>query len=250
MNDLNTDRQRITKEVQQQAADLVIASGKDAHNILVVDGADFPAGIVGLVAARLAERFHRPALLIERGETISRGSARSIKDFSIIEALTECGDLFEKFGGHAAAAGFSIRNDRLAELEQRLIAIGKRDITPAMLTPRLDYDGELQLGTLSAELVDHLGMLEPFGHGNGEPLWVSHGVQVVEARTMGGENQHLKLKLAHGHHQSIEAVWWRQGEHLAALSRRPKVDIAYTLEINTWNNRRSVQLKLKDLRLI
>lgn len=246
LNQLNQERQQLTKTVQQQAHALAVESGKDQQRIIILNGAEFPAGVVGLVAARLVEAFGRPVLLLERGETSSRGSARSINGFSMIDALTEISDVFEKFGGHSMAAGFTVRNEQLPELEQRLQAIAVRDITDQMLTPQLAYDAELTLDQPSLDLIDQLALLEPFGHGNPVPVWVSRGVQVVDAWTMGRERQHLKLRLWDGRAQ-VEAIWWRKGEHLAAFQNKPYVDVAYTLEANDYAAQRRVQLMVKDM---
>lgn len=243
---INHQRQVLTKEVQRAAHDLAISSGKHAQRVIILDGAGFPAGVVGLVAARLVEAFGRPVLLLERGDVTSRGSARSIIGFSIIDALTEVGDLFEKFGGHTMAAGFTIRNDRLSELEARLQTIAARDLLDDLLTPQLSYDAELSLADHSLDLIDQLALLEPYGHGNAEPVWVSRGLKVVEARALGKDRQHLKLRLFDG--QTVaEALWWRNAEHIAGFANNPRVDIAYTLEANEYNGKRRVQMIVKDV---
>ncbi len=246
LNAINFQRQVLTKEVQRLAYELAIASGKHQRRVIILDGAEFPAGVVGLVAGRLVEAFGRPVLLLERGETTSRGSARSIPGFSLIDALTEVGDLFDKFGGHTMAAGFTIQNGRLPELEARLQAIARRDLPDDLLTPRLQYDGELTLQQHSLELVEQIAQLEPYGHGNVEPLWVSRGLKVVDVRTLGKEQQHLKLRLFDGR-SAVEALWWRSAEHRQAFAHCPRVDVAYTLSTNEYLGRRRVQLIVKEI---
>lgn len=243
---INVERQTLTKDVQQRAHDLAIASGKHEDRVVILDGADFPAGVVGLVAARLVESFARPVLLLERGETTSRGSARSINGFSMIDALTEIGDVFEKFGGHTMAAGFTVRNERLHEFETRLQSIAAREITDDMLTPRLHYDAELRLDQPGLALIEQLALLEPYGHGNAEPTWVSRHVRVIDAFAMGRERQHLKLWLSDGR-SKVEAVWWRNGGHQPAFAHKPLVDVAYTLDCNEYMGQRRVQLVIKDI---
>jgi single-stranded-DNA-specific exonuclease len=246
LNTINLQRQTLTKEVQQRAHELALSSGKDQQRIIVLDNKDFPSGVVGLVAARLVETWGRPVLLLERGEISSRGSARSVEGFSIIGALTEIGELFEKFGGHTMAAGFTIATDRLPELESRLQTIAARDLPDDLLTPRLYYDAELPLSQLNVELVEQLAELEPYGHGNPEPVWVTRGLKVVDAFAMGKERQHLKLRLFDGR-ATIDALWWRNAEHAAALSNCPRVDVAYTVALNEYMGRRRVQLVVKEL---
>jgi len=244
---INEQRQQLTKEVHLRAQELALAGRKERKRLIVLDGAEFPAGIVGLVAARLVETFGRPVLLIERSEHISRGSARSIAGFSIIDALTEAGELFEKFGGHARAAGFSIRNDRIAELERRLLEIAERDLGDELLVSRLHYDSDIALSAIHPDFVDQLAMLEPFGEANPEPLWVAHGVRIVDVKTIGREQQHLKLRVTDGR-AVHEAVWWRAAEQRRSLTSGSSIDIAFTVERDEYNGRERVQLVVKDIR--
>lgn len=249
LDSYNVRRQELTTEVIERAKELAQTSGKLDRRILVLDGEGFPSGIVGLVASRLVETFGRPVLLLERGDELCRGSARSITGFSIIDALSECGDLFTKFGGHAMAAGFSIVPANLPALEERLGAIGMQKIDDDMLERKLQYDAELPLASQSMTLADQIGLLQPFGHGNDEPVWVTRDVRVVEARRMGKQAQHLKLRLHDGLGSAGEAVAWNMGDRAAEFPRNVRVDIAYTLELNEWQGRRTLQMKVKDLRL-
>jgi single-stranded-DNA-specific exonuclease len=247
LNDINIKRQALSAEVLAKAQELAQSGGKSDNRILVLDGEGFPAGIVGLVAGKLVEIFGRPVLLLERGEDVCRGSARSITGFSIVDALTECADVFTKFGGHAMAAGFTLPPGKLAELETRLQVIGLRDLTDEMLEPKLTYDAPLALADHSFDLIDQIALLEPFGHGNPEPLWASFGLHVVDARSMGNEQQHLKLRVRDDAGRFGEVVAWRQGHRLAEFMGRVRVDIAYTLEVNEWNNRQRIQMNAKHL---
>lgn len=246
LNAINLQRQTLTKDVQQAAYELAVKSGRHEQRVIILNGADFPAGVVGLVAARLVEMFGRPVLLLERGELTSRGSGRSIAGFSIIDALTEVGHLFEKFGGHTMAAGFTINNAHLPELEARLNAIAQRDLADDLLVPRLLYDAELTLGQHSLELIDQIAQLEPYGHGNPEPVWVSRSLKVIDVRTMGKDRQHLKLRLFDGQ-TAVDALWWRNAERIDAFARNPRVDVAYTLSTNDYLGKRRVQLIVKDI---
>ncbi|GAC1649814.1 MAG: single-stranded-DNA-specific exonuclease RecJ [Herpetosiphon sp.] len=181
LDELNVRRQHMTRNVQQAATEMVVERGQEDRRILLLDSVDFPAGVVGLVAGRLVDVFSRPVLLLERGAEISHGSARSVTGFSLVEALAECADLFEKFGGHAMAAGFTIKTARLPELETRLEAIGVRCLTDEMLSSRLEYDAEIPLGVVSLDLIDQVSQLEPFGFGNPEPLYVTRNVRRAAA---------------------------------------------------------------------
>jgi single-stranded-DNA-specific exonuclease len=204
--------------------------------------------VVGLVASRLVDELGRPVLLIERGETESRGSARSIPGVNIIEALQECAELFVRFGGHAAAAGFTIPNARLPELEARLEAIVGTALADVDLTPELYIDAAVDLGRISWDLLAELQQLEPFGQGNPQPVLVSADVEVMDVRARGAEGQHLKLVVRRNGGAPQEAIGFRLGHLAEHLRRHRRIDIAYTLEVNEWNGERKLQLNLKDFR--
>ncbi|HEY7598549.1 MAG TPA: single-stranded-DNA-specific exonuclease RecJ, partial [Candidatus Limnocylindrales bacterium] len=180
LNAANRRRQELTREVQQSALATIRELGKDANRIVILDGADYQAGLVGLVAAKLVEELARPVLLLERGPETSRGSARSVPGFNMIEALTECDDLFVRYGGHSAAAGFTIANDRLPELEQRLLRYAETRL-PDQPDPTLDIHAEAPLSALTWELHAQLAALEPFGQANAQPVLMSRRVRVSGA---------------------------------------------------------------------
>ena len=248
LNRTNRERQELTKRVQEAARNKAEAEGKQLKRIVVIDDAEFPAGVVGLVAGTLVEEWGRPVLLIERGEHESRGSARSVAGFSIIDALTSCKELFVRFGGHAAAAGFTIANAQIEVLDARLQELAASALTEEMLTPTLHIDAEVELGSLNWDLLSDLGRLEPFGQANQQPVLMSSAVEVADARTRGADQQHLRLLLRKNGGPTIEAIAFRMGHLADALRRHPQIDIAYTLEAREWNGERSLQLNVKDLR--
>lgn len=247
LNEINVQRQQLTQRLVEHAQELVLSGDKGNDRIIVIHDEAFAAGVVGLVAARLVEQFARPVLVLERGAETSRGSARSVAGFSIIDVLTETGELLDKFGGHTMAAGFTIRNERLPEFEAQLQAIAARDLRQDMLTPRLQIDAELALNDISLDLIDSLALLEPFGHGNPEPLWATRDLRVVDMRTVGRMQQHLKLRLSDGR-KAIDALWWRAAHHSAAIREWSKVDVAYTLSSDTYGGQRKVRLEVQDIR--
>lgn len=248
LNQTNRARQELTKKVQAAAIAMAEADGRNQRRIVVIDGPDFPAGVVGLVAGKLVEEWGRPVLLIERGPETSRGSARSVPGFSIIDALTGCKDLFVRFGGHSAAAGFTIANENIPDLDARLQAIAAEQLTDEMLQPSLRVDAEVDLNDLSWELLADLAQLEPFGQANPQPTLMSAGVDVVDVRTRGGDGQHLSLLLRKDGGTTYEAIAFRLGHLADALRRHPRIDVLYTLEANEWQGEHKLQLKIKDFR--
>jgi single-stranded-DNA-specific exonuclease len=249
LNLANRQRQDLTKEVQADARERIRALGKETQRIIILDDAGFQAGIVGLVAAKLVDEFARPVMLIERGETTSRGSARSIPGFNIIDALSSCADLFVRFGGHSAAAGFTLPNERLPEMEQQLLAYAAEHLPEELPAPQLQIDAETPLGALNWELLEHLAVLEPFGQANPQPVLMSRRVRVTRAQARGADGQHLKMRLDDGNGSpTYDAIAFRLG-HLVEHFQQPRmIDIAYTLEANIWNGKRSLQLNIKDFR--
>jgi single-stranded-DNA-specific exonuclease len=234
--------------MQARALELAKSRGKDKNQVVVLDDAEFPAGIVGLVAARVVEELARPVVLIERGDQDSRGSARSVPGFNIVEALNDSRELFVRHGGHAAAAGFTIPTDRIEELEARLLAYAATRL-PETPESALDIDAETPLANLSWELLEQLSTLEPFGQANPQPVLMSRRVRVGMAATRGAEGQHLKLRLDDGERGApFEAIAFRLGHLAGYFERHPWLDIAYTFEAHEWNGHRSLQLNIKDLR--
>ncbi len=244
LDGLNRERQRMTHEAHQIARGQVLRAGGDGLLLFAADRA-FRPGIVGLVASRLLDEFYRPAVVVEMGERVSRGSCRSIAGFHITRALEACDDLLLRFGGHAAAAGFQVRNDHLKPLAHRLQTIAADWLREEDLTPVLAVDAEVPLPQMSWELLDALSQLEPCGCGNPQPVFMSRGVDVRSHRAVGREGKHLKLALSDG-----VATWDAIGFRLGAWADRlpPRVDLAYRLELNEWRGRRSLQLNVQDIR--
>jgi single-stranded-DNA-specific exonuclease len=248
LNRTNRERQDLTREVQAAARELAATSRRDQQRIVVLADAAFPAGVVGLVAGKLAEEWGRPVLLIEQGDQQSRGSARSVPGFSLIEALSSRPELFVRFGGHAAAAGFTIENANLAALEAHMLSLAETQLSAEGVAPTLTIDAALSLHELGWDLHAELERLEPFGQANPTPTLMSAGVEVAEVRQRGTEGQHMSLRLRQNGGPIFEAIAFRMGHLADPLRRHPHIDIAYNLDVNEWNNDRRLQIKLRDFR--
>jgi single-stranded-DNA-specific exonuclease len=244
LNNLNRRRQRITAETQEQSRRQAMAQGDDVP-LLFAASPDFLDGVVGLAAGRLCEEFYRPAVVVHVGETFSRGSARSIPEFHITEALDQCSDLLIRHGGHAAAAGFTVRSQDLPLLAQRLRALAAEALADKTLQPTLFIDAEVGLGELNRQMYDWLARLEPFGYANPVPIFLTRRVRVAKSRAVGTDRSHLKLTLSDGRVR-WSAIAFRQGHWLGRLP--PYVDVAYQFELNRWNGREQLQLNVRDLR--
>jgi single-stranded-DNA-specific exonuclease len=193
---LNRERQRMTLEAQELAR-RKLEDGPETP-ILIVGDAGFHQGIIGLVASRLVESFGRPAAVYQQGDVESRGSCRSIVEYDITGGLRSCGELFERFGGHKAAAGFTIRSDRLIDMEQRLTEHASGLLRDVELSPCVEIDAAWPLEQLRSAEIKWLGKLQPHGVGNPDPTFLSRGVSVLEAKRVGEDSRHLKLRLKHG----------------------------------------------------
>jgi single-stranded-DNA-specific exonuclease len=166
----------------------------------------------------------------------------------MVDALTTCKELFVRFGGHAAAAGFTISNENIEALDTHLQRLAATALSEEMLTPTLTIDGQVELAQVGWPLFNELQQLEPFGQANQQPILMSSNVEVQDARTRGADGQHLRLLLRRNGGPTIEAIAFRMGHLTEALRRHPRIDIAYTLDAREWNNERNLQVNVKDLR--
>jgi single-stranded-DNA-specific exonuclease len=244
LNQQNLERQKLTREIQTQAEALALEGDRDSLLLFAVHP-EFNHGVVGLAASRLTETYYRPAIVGHYGEETTRCSCRSIPEFHITHALDECADLLVRHGGHAAAAGFTVRNENLFELVNRLRSIATRELGKRDLRLSLSADTEVPLSQLNFELLKQLEGLQPTGYGNPEPVFISRGVKVQSARTVGADAKHLKLSLTDGRF-TLDAIGFRLGDLLPNLP--PMVDVLYTFEANEYNGRTSLQLNLKDIK--
>ncbi|MCS7276971.1 MAG: single-stranded-DNA-specific exonuclease RecJ [Dehalococcoidia bacterium] len=242
LSSLNRERQRLTEAALARAREAV-ESGPGGHLIFVADP-DTPAGIVGLVASRLAEEYHRPAFVCERGEALSRGSARSIPGFDVAAALQSCSGLLIKHGGHPQAAGFTAPTQNLEALARMLTERAAREMEGADLSPCLEIDAVLPLRALRGELLGWLDRFRPHGPGNPEPVFVATGVTVADVRLAGPEGQHLRLKLKDG-----SVTWPAFGPRLGGKAPEvgQRVDVVYSV-VRERGDDVALELRLHDLR--
>ncbi|MFQ5408225.1 MAG: single-stranded-DNA-specific exonuclease RecJ [Anaerolineales bacterium] len=242
----NRKRRELTQTITDEARAIALAE-RDEY-LLFAAHESFNAGVVGLAASRLSEEYYRPAFVAEvRPDAgVSVGSARSIPEFNVSEVLDECSDLLVRYGGHAAAAGFTVTNENRPLLAERLRAAAADRLDGKDLRPTVSIDMEVPLRDLSFEVMSMLSKLEPCGYGNRIPVFVSRDVRVLSHRTVGREGKHLKFNVRAPDSASLEAIAFGYGDWAA---RMPAViDVVYELEINEWQGRRSLQLNVKDLR--
>jgi single-stranded-DNA-specific exonuclease len=239
---LNRERRRATEAAVALAGELL--EGEGDPPLIMLGHEELPSGIVGLVAARLAESRQRPAVVYQRGVRESRASARSIPQFHIADALTGCTELFVRHGGHRAAAGFTALNEKLPEIKERLIAAAAEALAGVDLTPALEIDAELPLAALRGEEIRWLGRLAPHGIGNREPRFLSRAAFVAERRAVGGDGQHLRLKLRDGA-VIWQAIAFRQTGD--GIEEGARADVVYSLSADRRTSD-GLELRVLDLR--
>ena len=238
----NTERQKLTTKAVLKAREQVLAQG--ISPLLIVGDRDYPGGIMGLVASRLTEEFYRPAIVIRTGDQISSGSCRSIPEFNIIQALTQCRHLFTHLGGHAQAAGFSLLTRNLPRLEEALLPLATKQLEGVDLHPKLDIDVEVRLSDLGGDTFPVMQKLAPFGRGNPAPTFLTRRVEVIDCRPMGNNGEHLRLKLKQGG-LVWDGVGFGLGNNLAKAS--VSLDIVYNLEVDRWGGQETLRLNILDL---
>ncbi|NLE76777.1 MAG: single-stranded-DNA-specific exonuclease RecJ, partial [Chloroflexi bacterium] len=245
LEELNQERRIYTQDAFQEALADLQERAAMSRPLLMVANDSFHPGIVGLVASKLTETFYRPSVVVEMGDPYSKGSARSIPEFHITDALDRCADLLVHHGGHAAAAGFTVSREKLPELEERLLALAEEALGQQDLAPSLEVDAEIPIAEASWSTVELIGALQPFGEENPTPRFLSRDVDLRDARPVGRDSRHLRVWLSHGQevHQGIAFNLAHRATELAA-----KIDVVYHLEVNEWNGESRVQLNLQDFR--
>ncbi|MHB1418157.1 MAG: single-stranded-DNA-specific exonuclease RecJ [Bacillota bacterium] len=213
--------------------------------VIVLASPFWHQGVIGIVASRVAEKYHRPTVLIALEGDIGKGSARSISGFDLYHSLEECRDLLIRFGGHRQAAGLSIEAGKIQQLREMLNHLAHAWLTEQQLFPSLTVDAEVFFTQLDWDTVNQLEQLEPHGFGNAAPVFTYRKALVTRWKAVGQKNEHLKLTLQ-GEEQEFDAIGF--GMAAAEIASGEEVDLAFYVERNKWNGRESIQLKLRDIR--
>jgi single-stranded-DNA-specific exonuclease len=252
LNSLNQERQRQTEQAVALATELLaIEDPEGSLPLIFIAHPDIPQGIAGLVASRLLDERYRPAVVCQTGEGQSRASCRSIPEFDMVGALRRQEKLLVRFGGHRLAAGFTVANDNLPALKRALLEHADETLLGVELSPALDIDAELPLARLRGEEIRWLQSFAPHGQGNPEPVFLSRGVLVAEARSIGNEGRHLRLKLRDG-----AVTWPAVGFDLGELAIEPgqRANVVYSLivdrrggDAHSAGSGKALELRVKDL---
>lgn len=243
----NRDRQKMQQKITELA--LTETETHDGKHFIVVAGDEWHQGVIGLAASRIAERLYRPTIVLSLKNGYGHGSARSIANFHLLNALDTCEDLFEQYGGHAAAAGMKIKRENIEALRQRLNEYAASMLADDDLVPELMIDALVTPQSMTLELVDELAAFEPFGAGNPKPVFITRDLLLREEPYI-MKDKHLKLRLFTKEGREFEAVWWDGIERSKGqtLKRNSRIELAYVPEANQWQGNRRLQLVVEDLR--
>ena len=247
LNSRNRERQKIQQEITKLA--FLETAEITNKNFVVVAGEGWHRGVIGLAASKIADKLYRPTIVLSIEDGVAHGSARSIAGYHLLNGLDTCAELFEQYGGHAAAAGMKIKQENIEKLQEKLHEHASANLTAEDLIPELKIDATVSTKTLNLDLVNELKRLEPFGMGNPKPKFVTKDL-ILTHEPFVMKEKHLKLKLADADGKPFEAVWWdgvdkSNGRTLRAKTR---IELAYTPEANNWNGNTRLQLVVEDLK--
>ena len=244
-------RNRERQQMQQKITELALLETEriTEKHFVVVAGEGWHQGVIGLAASRIAEKLYRPTIVLSLKDGVGHGSARSVAGFHLLNALDTCDDLFEQYGGHAAAAGMKVRAENIPAVQKRLDEYAAETLSGDDLIPELRIDALVTSQSLGLDLVEQLAAFEPFGAGNPKPVFVTRGL-VLKEEPYVMKDKHLKLKLYGDGNKQFEAVWWDGVERSKRQTLKPnsRIELAYVAEANVWQGNTRLQLVVEDLR--
>lgn len=244
----NTERKEHDRNITDQALALIDADAElIARKTTVVYNAQWHKGVIGIVASRLTEKYYRPTIVMTQSNGYAAGSARSVLGFDLYEALLECGDLLEQFGGHKYAAGLTIKTENIPAFQQKFEEVVARTIPEELLIQSISIDAELKLDQISAKFYRILKQFEPFGPQNMAPIFVSRNVYTYGSASTAGE-KHLKMSVHQDNKTYFNCIGFGLSEYLPSINNGMAFDICYTIEENTWMNKTALQLNIKGIR--
>lgn len=249
----NQERQKITDKLVKQACEEINKDQKNSPIIFVL-GEGWSSGIVGLIAGKLKEKYYKPSIVLAKNDDEIMGSGRSIEGFNIIESFQEMPEVFDKFGGHPMACGFTIKDGKLEEFKKKLIRKFKEKTKNIDLSPTLDIDAEVNLEEVDWELYDILDKFKPFGKENEKPRYLSRALEISQLQPVGKDKKHLRI-MVKSNGKIRKTIGWDlcngNGTHTnwcEKLKCGDKIDLVFEIDVNEWNGNRELQLTIVDLK--
>lgn len=250
LNEFNIERQASQKRILREAHDILAERDLDDIKVLVVASLGWNSGVVGIVAGKLVDLYNRPAIVIgvDDSETWGKGSARSIPGFDMFHGIQVCKDLLDSCGGHEMAAGLSLQMANYEAFNALINAHAAEVLAPDDLIPRLAHDGTVEPSDLSLSLLDEWESFAPYGEANPEPRFASNDFVICDAKRIGKDLSHLKLRVRSSSLAPTDCIAWGQGHWVDKVGSGDRLNAVYAPQINEWNGRRTMQFNIKDLR--
>jgi len=245
----NTNRRELDKSITVDAFKIFDEINKDGKSYsIVLHNKEWHPGVIGIVAARLVEKYNVPAIVLTSVNGIAKGSARSINGFNLYEALKKCEDKLIQFGGHCHAAGLEIRIDKIDEFRECFNAIATEELTRNELQPEIEIDSELDFDEINNIFINILSFFEPYGPGNSVPVFVTKNVQVVGAVKNAKSDTHIFKVRDPESRKVYEAVFFLSKDYKEEIKTGNNIDMCYSVERNLWNGKESIKLRVRDLK--
>lgn len=242
---LNQSRKALTEKGKEEAIRLVETTDLKEDNVLVIYLPECHESLAGIIAGRIREKYHKPALVLTKGETCVKGSGRSIEGYSMFEELVKCADLMIQFGGHPMAAGLSIKEENVETLREQLNQNCR--LTPEDLRPKVVIDVPMPISYITKELIGQISLLEPFGKGNTKPIFAQKGLRVLDSNILGKNKNVAKVRLIDPQGTVMEGVYFGEAEEfLRFVEEKDTISVTYYPEINTFRGRESLQIIIQN----
>jgi len=249
LDDLNKKRQEITEMYIKKVEEQIFLKGENIPKLIFAHGEDWPEGIIGLVAGKIAEKYYRPTFIMSYNtkEKKVTGSSRSIKNFHLVKALDECKDYLDRYGGHYMAAGFSLKKENIEKFHDKLMQVVESILSDEDIIPQLNIDFVIDASVMNEKSITQIKNLAPFGYGNITPVFAIENATLLEKKFMGTTGQHVKY-IFKVNDKVVEGVVFNVKDEWKNLDQNKPYDIAINLDENEWNGRKTVQMMIKDMR--
>lgn len=246
---INQERQALEVKVLEEAKEIIEQKiDLDTNSIIVVSSPNWHPGVIGTVASKLVEIYCRPCIMIAEQKGEGRGSGRSVSGFNLFKAIGDLSNLLIKYGGHEQAVGLKIKVENIDLFREKINELHKDAFKKMDLRPKLDIDLELNKRDLTLQLAQQLELMKPFGYGNPKPVFICRNLHILDSRTVGNGDKHLKLNLK-SHEANIDAIGFNFGLYKEDLEMASIMDLAFNLEVNRWKGFEGLQLNIKDLKV-
>ena len=249
IEEFNSERKGLDQKITLEALEQIRENKEEDRFTTVVYRDDWHKGVIGIVASRLIESYFRPTLVFTKSGDKLAASARSIRGFDVYNALRDCSEHLEQFGGHKYAAGLTLLEEQYKDFKEEFERVVSETINPDIMQPELLIDSEITIGQITPKLVRILKQFAPFGPNNRTPVFMARGLMDSGfARTVGAESNHLKMTLTQEGGLPFDAIGFHLGTKLQRIANRQPFDAVFTIEENNWNGQTRIQLRIKDLR--